>query len=30
MLREIFDIILAIIIIWLIWKFIRRYLMMPD
>ncbi len=30
MLREIFEIILAIIVIWLIWKFIRRYLMMPD
>jgi len=28
MLREIFEILLAIIIIWLIWKFIQRYLML--
>ncbi len=27
-LREIFDILLAIIVIWLIWKFIQRYLML--
>jgi len=28
MLREIFEILLAIIVIWLIWKFIQRYLML--